>query len=501
MARIMRRLSWAPINFRRWNNVALVLGELKGSLSFNLGTAIRGMKVSWERLGDDIDEFFQPSGPPGTHAAHHYHGPIDPDVREAVLAAIAADYESSLMYLDVALQLSVEALNDVGILNQSNWKKLVRDAESREESFASRAHDIILYLQRTPLYVRNDMIVHPRAMLPVISNDNVGNLSMFRLSRQTPSDYDLHELDTLIHSVKKEIRADAAVGRNIDPKIALNWLGTLSYTVDDWKELNRLRETFGFLLPGAYEIGPKVDAMINLFIEIMPSSELTDVVFALQTKSSHPGMADGEYVAGLSSSSIPREKYEARLDAGIAAEKADNHEEARRIFRECVADNPEDGLAHFLLALALAALDSPTEALEHLYIAQAIGGGDPAVIQRELITSHFNVARSFFNEENYQKAIKHYSRAFGLDPANVEVQRHLMEALAAHDEVDAALWHAGILLRDHGKDPNVQLDVARLFLKTGESQRSLYHAKQALTLRPEWQEASELCTKAHRLND
>lgn len=450
------------------------------------------MKVSWERLGDDLDELFQPSGPSGTHAAHHYHGPVDPDVRGRVLVATVADYESSLMYLDVALQLSVEALNNVGALSHNNWKKLVLAAESGEEGFASEARDDVLYLQRTPLYVRNDMIVHPRSMLPMTSHDNVGNLSLFRVSQKIPSLDDLHKLDTLVHSVRREIRTDVIVGRDIDPRVALNWLGTQSHKVDNWKELNRLRETFGFLLPGAYEIGPKVDGIVSHFISAVPPTDLTDIVFSLRTRISRPGMADGETVAAPSPRKVSKENYEAQLDAGIAAVEAGDHEKAARIFRVCVSDDPEDGYPHFLLAQALADLGYPAEALEHLYKAQAIGGADQAAIQRKLITSHFNVASDAFNKKDYKLASAHYSRAFHLDPTDVEAQRHLMDALGAHGEFDAALWHAGILLCDHRKNPYVQLDVARLFLKAGEGARALHHAEIALELRPEWQEASAL---------
>lgn len=488
----MRRLSWAPINFRRWTNFALVLRRLRADGSSSLGAAIGGMKVSWDRLGDDIDELFQPSGPPGTHAAHHYHGPVDPNVRERVLAAAVADYESSLMYLDVALQLSVEVLHNLGVLSYRSWKKLVLAAESGEEGFASKAREIVLYLQRTPLYVRNDAIVHPRSMLPMASHDNVGNLLLFRFSPKPPSSDDLHELNTLVHSVMGEIKADAAVGPDIDPKMALNWLGTCSHVVDDWKALNRLRETFGFCLPGAREIGPRVDEMVSHFITAVPSCGLKNDVFALQTRVSHPGMADDENVAAPSPRKVSTKEYEARLNAGVAAGNAGKHKKAARFFKACVADDPEDGFPHFLLAQALRALGDPAGALEHLYKAKALGGADRGEIQRDLITSHFNVATAAFNKKDYKLALAHYSQAFHLDPTDVEARRHLMEALGAHGEFDAALWHAGILLDDHREDPDVQLDVARLFLKAGECARALHHAEVALELRPEWLKASAL---------
>lgn len=464
------------------------------------------MRVSWERLGNGIDELFQPSGPSGTHAAHHYHGPVEPDVRERVLATVVVDYESSLMYLDVALQLSVEVLSEVGALGHRSWKRLVTAAESNEEGFAVKASEIILYLQRTPLYVRNDAIVHPRSMVPMTSHDNVGNLSLYRFSQKAPSRNDLAELNDLVHSVRQDIRTDAIVGRDIDPKLALNWLGTRSYEVDDWRSLNKLRETFGFLLPGAYEIGPKVDEMVRHFIEAVPPTDLADIVFSVETRISHPGMADGETVPAPSTRMVSDEDYEAQLNAGIAAGNAGDYMKAAHIFKACVELDPEDRGPHFQLAQTLSLLDQPTEALKHLYKAQALGGVDMAEVQTRLITAHFNVAVAAYNEKNYKSAIAHYTRAHHLDPNDLETQRRLMSALSLHGEFDAALFHAGILLHFHRDVPEVQLDVTRLFLSAGEWSRALHHAEAALELKPDWPEASALrdlaqCSKLRKAED
>ena len=77
-----RHLSWTPINFVRWESLALVSQEIGGETTASLSRAILGMKVSWDRLGEDLDRLFLPSGPAGTHAAYHFHGPPDPAVRE-----------------------------------------------------------------------------------------------------------------------------------------------------------------------------------------------------------------------------------------------------------------------------------------------------------------------------------------------------------------------------------------------------------------------------------
>jgi hypothetical protein len=91
----MKQLSWKSINFDRWLCLAAVTSGSADAGS-NLVTVIERMRLSWERLRDDLEELFLPSGPPGTHAYYHFHAPPDPSVRERVLNACALDYETGI---------------------------------------------------------------------------------------------------------------------------------------------------------------------------------------------------------------------------------------------------------------------------------------------------------------------------------------------------------------------------------------------------------------------
>lgn len=485
-------LSWKPINFVRWNNLAVVLGEVGNATTASLSNAILGMRVSWERMAEDLNQLFLPSGPPGTHAAHHFHGPPDPAVREEVLAAVVADYESSLMYLDVALQLSVKYLHGAAGQPYQDWKSLFKAAEQGKPGLAADAHDTILYLQRTPLYVRNDAIVHPGAMLPLTGFDSVGNLTLLRLSPATPTEDQLEQLNELLHHVRGDIRHDVRVGQHLTPPMALNWLGTVSYVVDDWKLLNQLREAFGFLLPGAYEIAPRVDAMVEQFIAVLPDSDFIRVTFAAGPTAARPQMAPEEVAAPKEAD---RKYFLALIEEGIAAGEAGEKERALRTFRQCLEVDPESGVACFLVGQELIDLDQLEEGLVYMYKAQAIGGCDPAEVRRKLILGHFNLGARHFTARQFGEAIPHYRRAYELDHTDLEAQRRLMEALAYGGQLDEAFRHAAILLRDHGDDADVRLSVAAVYQAAGKSGEALAHADEALRLRPGWQTARRLRTE------
>ena len=480
-------LSWRPINFRRWNSLAAVLGDLGGMSTSALSSAILGMKVSWERLAEDLHHLFLPSGPPGTHAAHHFHGPPDPAIREQVLAAAAADYETSLMYLDIALQLTVQHLYAAVALGATDWPRLVRAAEQGVAGLATDAHDTILYLQRTPLYVRNDAIVHPQSLVPLTGFDNVGNLSLLRLSTAEPAEGQLEQLDELVHRVRPDLRPNLVVGQDIPPTMALNWVGTVSYTVDEWRQLNDLRAAFGFLLPGAYEIGPRVDQMVDHVIDTLPDSELKSIVFAAGPTARRPVPAVDDVPAARAPD---RERFAALLEEGINAGEAGEAERAAEIFRQCVELDPEEGVAHFCLGQELIALDQLEEGLEYVYRAQAIGW-DRGEVRRRLIQGHFNLGARYFGAREFERSLPHYRRVHELDPTDLEAHRHLMEALAYGGELDEAFLHAGMLLRDHPGNPDVQLNVSAVFHQAGNDQQALHYAEKAVELRPDWDQAVE----------
>lgn len=130
-------LSWKPVNFDRWLCLAGATSDAAPVQASDLVAAIERMRVSWDRLRNDVGELFVPSGPPGTHAHHHFHGPADPGVRERVLNACAADYETFLVYLEIALQLSTRCTSGPAGLAMQNWKTLAEAAARGDPGLAA----------------------------------------------------------------------------------------------------------------------------------------------------------------------------------------------------------------------------------------------------------------------------------------------------------------------------------------------------------------------------
>lgn len=275
----MSLLSWRPVNFDRWRCLADATSSTTPVQASNLITVIERMRVSWDRLREDLGELFVPSGPPGTHAHHHFHAPPDPGDRDRALNASAADYETFLVYLEIALQLSTQCISGPAGLPMQNWKTLAEAASRGDPGLAADARDQILYLQKTMLYARHKGIVHPRDHISLVSFDNVGNITFWRVAPE-PDDTLLAELNTLLHQLRPEIRPDAEVGTDIPVHQALTWVGSAASPVTDPERFEALRDRLGYTLPGPNEVAPAVDAMVDAFIAALPQTPFGKIAFA-----------------------------------------------------------------------------------------------------------------------------------------------------------------------------------------------------------------------------
>jgi tetratricopeptide (TPR) repeat protein len=481
---LMKRLSWKPINFDRWLCLAAVAGG-SADAADNLVAAIERMRLSWERLRDDLDELFLPSGPPGTHAYHHFHAPSDPSLRERVLNACALDYETFLVYLEIGLQQSTQCVSGPAKLPMQNWKTLAEAAERGDAGLATEARDKILYLQRTVLYARHKGIVHPRAHIQLVSYDNVGNIMFWRLA-PTLDEALVADLNNLLHEVRPDIRPEAKAGTAISVHMALTWVGSVASRVKDGKRFESLRDGLGYTLPGPYEVAPAVDAIVDAFIAALPETDFGKVAFAAGPTNSRRA-PEAEDVAGPMAPEDPA-LVEHLFEEAASAGNAGRHQDAADGFRRILGLDPENGGAHLNLAKALIQLDDPEAAIEHLQAATAIEV--PVADARPvLIQAHFNAAAAAFNRGDSAVAIANYRRVCELALDDVEARRHLAVALARGSRVDAALIEAARLDPAGEEDANVQCDIGIVLLAAGQFDAARDRFERALALRPGWDEA------------
>ncbi len=476
-------MSWRPINFDRWRNLSTAVQEKAPLAAVNLAAAVARIELPWERLRQDLLDLFLPSGPEGTHAYHHFHTPADPEVRERVTTSAAVDYETALVFLEVALDLTTRCMSSATGLPMQRWKTLAEAAERGDPGLPATAKDAILYLQRTVLHARHKGIVHPRDHIPLISYDNVGNVLFWRINLQ-PEVALIEDLDALLHEARPELRGDAKVGKDIPPHMALTWIGSVSNRVTDPERLSRLKEGLGYLLPGPQEVASAVDRMVDAFIRDLPQTDFATLAFLSRPTTGEKVKAQ-EVAAPLESTNPDLVKQ--IEDDAVAAGHDGRHREAAEGFQRVLDLDPESGGAHLNLARALLQLDQPEKAIEHLQMAAAID--EPASeVQRDLIRAHFNAAAEAFNRGNLPAAIANYRRVCELAPDDREARRHLAVALVRSGRVDAALAQVPELSLSGSEDANTQLDIGIVLAVAGRYELARERFELALSLRPDWDE-------------
>ncbi len=252
-------MSWRAIDFDSWKAFSSAIAETDVSLGSNLRNAIVRIETSWMRLRQDLFDLFLPSGPEGSHAHHHYHAPSDPAEQTRVVSATIVDYESALNAFDVALELSAQAFYPG---DKNPWHKMLTAAEASKATDFDRS---VQYLQRTLLWARNWAIAHPLSHVTTLRRDNVGNAIWVRQHLDAPDPALLLEIDTLLHKVRPEIASGAQVGQQIDPGIALYWIGSKSWALDaeGRKCFEAARRDSTFWLPYPYEVADFTNSFID----------------------------------------------------------------------------------------------------------------------------------------------------------------------------------------------------------------------------------------------
>jgi tetratricopeptide (TPR) repeat protein len=480
-------MSWRPINFDRWTAVAYAVADADPGARNDLMSAIPRLRLSWGRLRDDLRGLFQPSGPAGTHAHHHYHPPFAPAEHQRVLIACVADYESALLFLDVALDASAHGVGTVSGIPIETWRHLVRLAEEHDSRITQSLADRVLYLQRTVLYARNKAIAHPGGQLATMSYDNVGNVIFWRLPTAVEPSL-LAAADELLDKVRPDIAERYHVGADISPFMALTWIATRAAELepDDRKLFEDLRVGLGYWLPGPYEIAENVNSALDELIALIPADGFGAIALHGRIPvSARAPAADAEEIAA------PTEDPRAgigEIERAVSLGEAGKLDDAQSALAAIVAEHPESAIGHLAMAETLHKMERYPEAIEHYRLAQAIGLPG-AEIKGGLADSHFNLAAAAYNEGDLATAVAHYRAVVSLQPDDGVAHSHLALAQARQGAVDAALLNAELALVRHGDQPEVRFDVGLALMACGNTEAALENLTVATELRPGWAEA------------
>lgn len=255
--------------------IAASLGRDNVPLTLAIGETMSRIAVCWTRLKQSYLEWFEPMGPPGLHAHIDYRSPQDPIRRSIIQSSMVVDYEASLIFLDVAFDLTAQAVGKF-VGRPMSWQKLLAEAEkpgaAREEWLYPEVARAIRQIQRTVLYARNKAVAHPGSHYVGLRTDNTGNVTYLRIPVEQPSANIVTRLEALLrakYSLRDGAKLDASVveasGDVVPPWLAITWLDKIAGDLDDAErvELQQLRELVGYALPSVREIAETSETLLS----------------------------------------------------------------------------------------------------------------------------------------------------------------------------------------------------------------------------------------------
>jgi tetratricopeptide (TPR) repeat protein len=139
------------------------------------------------------------------------------------------------------------------------------------------------------------------------------------------------------------------------------------------------------------------------------------------------------------------------VNHSIALEGAGQPEAAIEVMERIASEDPENLPVRFRMAALLRTMGQPERALEVLN--NLPGGGDPRAVN-----TLYNIALTFYNEDDYTSAIAALRRAVELDPDEALVQRLMGRTLYAMGQPREAIPHLERFIELAPDHPEVELE-------------------------------------------
>ncbi len=193
------------------------------------------------------------------------------------------------------------------------------------------------------------------------------------------------------------------------------------------------------------------------------------------------------FVLGFSLSSMGCEKVNERrarriTNRAVKQIKGDQYLAARRLLREALVLNPNDGNTRYLLGRVYEHLGQPSEAVQEYERSVFLNTSD--------YRPHFNLGGIYFKSKHYNKSVKHYEKVVALKPDHLYATYHLglsLYKLRKYQQAEA-MFNKAIALKSkfiqaYNSLANTLLDQAeQAQLQTGTTQAAPYYMKAVSTI-------------------
>ncbi len=165
----------------------------------------------------------------------------------------------------------------------------------------------------------------------------------------------------------------------------------------------------------------------------------------------------------------------------LAWQQSGHYASALTLYRTALDKNPNSGLAHNNLGLALSESGRPQEAIEHYEQALRLKPDYPE--------AHNGLGSALAKGGQTQEAIEHYEQALRIDPDHPNAHYNLGLALSRIGRQAEAIEHFEHALRVKPNYPEAHDSLGNVLATTGRLQEAIEQYEQALRLKPGYPEA------------
>jgi len=165
------------------------------------------------------------------------------------------------------------------------------------------------------------------------------------------------------------------------------------------------------------------------------------------------------------------------------------YEKAKPLCAVLLASNPEDAALHSRMGKIAFNLGDMHETINCFSKALKIAGdsNSQVTINRSLI--HQYLAQAFSRQNNYQEAVKHYTKALEIEPDSAVLYYDLGNAFLNQNKLDEAIKNYNKALALADNLPEVHYNLGNALYEQQKFEEAIIHFDKALKFKPGWQDA------------
>jgi tetratricopeptide (TPR) repeat protein len=147
------------------------------------------------------------------------------------------------------------------------------------------------------------------------------------------------------------------------------------------------------------------------------------------------------------------------------------------LFSECIANNPDNYVAHVNIAAAYAMRDNPEKAIHHFEEALRIHSNDVVALD--------GLARLYNKLEQFDRSINYYSEELRYNPKDIKANFELGTVYAAKGDTESAVKQFSYVIALDPKHADAYYNLGVVSAKRGEVNKAVEYLSSALKIKPE----------------